>query len=1008
MSTALKGCYIIDSVETDDWKSWKMQLEGALIGQDLDKHLRPLADGADSAVKPKDTYVAMLIASCMTPRWQTVLRERLEAEGKDWIARNLWATVLADHKAHEENSGPLYTAQFEQLLPQPGQSIRTFVDEYQTAAQRLARVGRTRTQSELQDGLFFKIEQARPAWQAVLMSVRGNITKATKLTDIRDRLSELETRIPALSEHGEQALAAQSLSMKHFQPPVSPPVSPEVAILMKGMQELQMTMKTIMEAQASSSGRGGHQQQAGHGGNGRPGGQGPWCYNCGERGHKQWNCPNPKRQGQPSPPSCYGATTTRVALVSDWIVDSGATSHMSPGGGGNLFTNYRSFKIQQPVRFGKRGSMAYAIGIGDIAVWGATGGTVLTGVLHVPDLAGNLYSVKSATGLGYSVLFTPESDGSRLFITQKDGSTVLTGALRGCGMYTLQMGHHACAAHADSNALELAQLWHRRLGHAAFGTLAAMARKGLLGACSVTPAEFLQARDRAVCEPCVLGKMPRSPHPERPEPRTTRVLHRVHTDVLCVGVPAAGHGGALYAVSLVDEASGYARVRLIARKDCVKSELPRLIAWYETQAELRLQRLRCDQGGEFMDGTLQTALVEKGVQVELTATNAHQSNGVAERFNRTMLDKVRSMLADAGMPTKWWGDALIYACDLHNCLLRRGSSAVPHEVLLGRRPDISQFRIFGCRAWVHVPDKTGRHKLDARARRGRFLGFQQPMGSGVYRVLLDDGRITNSRTVVFDEPTVSPPTPDPAPPPTPPPSQGAPMYDDDPLAVTQEQELDAGEPVVAPEPAVAPDPVDVPAPEQWPDPNATGTAVPQTHVGRARRHNAGLPPDRFAYSALPGWAATRLSPITEEPRSRHRRRRDRRRRDRHHRRLGRHHRRAPKVSASVQTPCALGAGLEPPPPRSVTEALARSDATEWQKAIDEEVNSCLKHEVWVDCDLPPGKQALPSRFIFERKRDGRYKARLVAGGHRQRHGLDYEDTYAPTCAYRTMRMLLAV
>ena len=82
MSTALKGCYIIDSVETDDWKSWKMQLEGALIGQDLDKHLRPLADGADSAVKPKDTYVAMLIASCMTPRWQTVLRERLEADAE--------------------------------------------------------------------------------------------------------------------------------------------------------------------------------------------------------------------------------------------------------------------------------------------------------------------------------------------------------------------------------------------------------------------------------------------------------------------------------------------------------------------------------------------------------------------------------------------------------------------------------------------------------------------------------------------------------------------------------------------------------------------------------------------------------------------------------------------------------------------------------------------------------------------------------------------------------------
>jgi hypothetical protein len=64
--------------------------------------------------------------------------------------------------------------------------------------------------------------------------------------------------------------------------------------------------------------------------------------------------------------------------------------------------------------------------------------------------------------------------------------------------------------------------------------------------------------------------------------------------------------------------------------------------------------------------------------------------------------------------------------------------------------------------------------------------------------------------------------------------------------------------------------------------------------------------------------------------------------------------------------------------------------------------------VWKACELPAGKQALPSRFVFERKRDGRYKARLVVGGHRQQHGLDFAETFAPVCSYRTMRMLLAV
>ena len=81
-----------------------------------------------------------------------------------------------------------------------------------------------------------------------------------------------------------------------------------------------------------------------------------------------------------------------------------------------------------------------------------------------------------------------------------------------------------------------------------------------------------------------------------------------------------------------------------------------------------------------------------------------------------------------------------------------------------------------------------------------------------------------------------------------------------------------------------------------------------------------------------------------------------------------------------------------PDPTFVADALSRPDAAEWQRAIDDEVASCLQFGVWEECDLPRGKQALPSRFVLERKRDGRYKARLVAGGHRQRHGLDFEDT----------------
>jgi hypothetical protein len=63
---------------------------------------------------------------------------------------------------------------------------------------------------------------------------------------------------------------------------------------------------------------------------------------------------------------------------------------------------------------------------------------------------------------------------------------------------------------------------------------------------------------------------------------------------------------------------------------------------------------------------------------------------------------------------------------------------------------------------------------------------------------------------------------------------------------------------------------------------------------------------------------------------------------------------------------------------------------------------------WEYVDLPQGKQGLPSRIVLDRERDDRYKARLVAGGHCQQQGVDFEETFAPVCSYRSVRMLLAV
>jgi hypothetical protein len=77
--------------------------------------------------------------------------------------------------------------------------------------------------------------------------------------------------------------------------------------------------------------------------------------------------------------------------------------------------------------------------------------------------------------------------------------------------------------------------WHRRLGHLGYSTLADLRRSGLLHGCAVTPAVFIQARQKHVCESCALGKLRRASHLSRP-PRPIRVLGCEHAD-LCQLVP---------------------------------------------------------------------------------------------------------------------------------------------------------------------------------------------------------------------------------------------------------------------------------------------------------------------------------------------------------------------------------------------------------------------------------------------------------------------------------------
>jgi hypothetical protein len=136
-----------------------------------------------------------------------------------------------------------------------------------------------------------------------------------------------------------------------------------------------------------------------------------------------------------------------------------------------------------------------------------------------------------------------------------------------------------------------------------------------------------------------------------------------------------------------------------------------------------------------MNKTFHAFCAENGIHTEYSAAYTPEQNGRAERMNRTVIEKARTLLLGVEADEELWVEAVLTAVHLHNLMPVAGKNKTPFELFHGSSPDVSYLRKWGCLAYVKHP-KHQTSKFGAQSEPGMFVGYC-PHTKG-YRVRLRD------------------------------------------------------------------------------------------------------------------------------------------------------------------------------------------------------------------------------------------------------------------------------
>ena len=705
------------------------------------------------------------------------------------------------------------------------------------------------------------------------------------------------------------------------------------------------------------------------------------------------------------------------------VLDSGASDHLSPVVSGSLSA--------APISsiHGLSGTGTPVTGMGKI--------NAVKNVMCCPGTTRRLLSVGSLLDqLNGKITFTKSS----AYHQSANGKVTPIASRKAHGLYVVTNAKYALGNNdVDAAALvgnsvstdvarERITALHRAFGHASKEVLRTLIKQHAFSGISEAHIKLLQP-----CDACLLGKSHKAPRGKESQHKAETFGHRLCAD--CSGpFRTQSIAGNKYLLVVVDEYSSWTWALPVASLTEVPDNLRRIIeVALHQRDDTTVKVFRSDGGSEFTNKTVTALLDKHGIVREQTCPDTSYQNGKAERKIRTIFERVRSCLADSGLPASFWADAAVYAAYTLNRTPSPGGIS-PFQKRYGKKPSVSHMRPFG-NPCVIYRKRTVAGKVQDAGVHGTILGYGYVNGKKGFRA-----RVGNTNKVVTSQDIKCGVFP----------SSAAPIRTRQPvdevmsIAQTTENLASATRTpngtnhaktvAAAPGPIITKPANAAQASAQMRDGmpgrgSTTASAAPSqlTNLGNAQNFAVGAKVQGnwrghgTFYNATIAGVHARGSRVTydliydddEEVENGM----------------------SPSLvqgrenSESTQPPCghALVTDCHPAylanvpdlarqhiTPKGYSQAMASKDKAHWLKAIFAELKSVKDQGVYVFVEkLPPGIKALNCLWVFKVKcgPDGkvtRFKARITVDGKSQIYGIDFHETFAPVAFATTIRLLFAI